>query len=157
MSPIIKKVRAFVFSCLGLGAALAPSVASAQAGWPVGGNWVQVAAVTYPGGTSRVSVPFGIEVETSQVGLLVPRYCAPRALSSRAVILDSFGGWTRSVDLRFVRQDYVGANIRAFYTIDDFRGGGMPLVTGVTFGFTQVVPGPLRSCPMTIHVLPGGR
>ncbi len=157
MTPIIEKIRAFLFSCAGLTAAFAPSAASAQGwGWPTT-DWVQVAAVTYPGGTTRVNVPFGLEVETTQVGLLVPRYCAPRALSSRAVILDSFGGGTRSVDLRFVRQDYVGANIRAFYAVDDFRGGGVPLVTGVTFGFAQVGGGPLRSCPMTIHVLPGGR
>ena len=131
---------------------LAAPMASAQGS---GRQWFQVATSVYQGGTVRQNIAFAAEVETRNIALVVPMQCAPRALASRALILDGFNNWTRSVDLRFVRQEYVGGFLRAFYTVDSQFDGSIPLVSGLVFSFAQVNPGFQQPCQITIYAHPG--
>jgi hypothetical protein len=135
--------------------------ANAQQALATRDGWVQVGSVVYPGGTLRMDVPFVVEVETREIGVVAAQYCAPRALASRAVVLDDFtggGGWTHFANLRFVNQRYVGGYINAFYLVDDhggpFPGSGAPLVSGLQFSFAQVNPGFARACRLDFYARP---
>lgn len=118
-------------------------------------GWVQVASTVYPGGTLRMDVPFVAEVETREVAIVVPQYCAPRAIASRAVVLDDYTGtWTHFAALRFLRQSYVGGYINAFYAVDAGFGAGAPFVSGLQFSFAQVNPGFARACKLDFYAKP---
>ena len=100
--------------------------------------WVKVASGQYLGGSGVMNFRFDVPVETMQIALTVPAFCAPRALASRATILEDDTSWVRTVDLRFMRQERFNGLIRAFYTLDDSMTGYYPLVSGVKFSFVQV-------------------
>jgi hypothetical protein len=119
-------------------------------------GWVRMASVSYPGGTTRLDIPFAAEVQTRQIAVETYQYCAPRALASRARVEDDAfpGAWPRLVPLRFVSQGTYGAVLRAFYVVDD-GGDWLPLVTGLSFSLSQVVAGPARPCRMDFYALPG--
>lgn len=105
----IKKL--LVSTVLGLGVFGATALAAPQ--------WYRVARIVYPGGTFQASIPLEIDVETTDVAVLVPQYCAPRAVASQALVTYDDGRRTRTrlADLRFVSQDVVGGNIRARYRV----------------------------------------
>ena len=118
--------------------------------------WVKVASGSYLGGSGIMTFPFDLPVESSQIALTVPAYCAPRALASRAVILEDDSSWTRTVDLRFLRQERFNGFIRAFYSVDASWGRNFPLVNGVTFSFMPVQQSPsTRACPINIFAMHG--
>jgi hypothetical protein len=126
--------------------------ASAQSPWPTGSQWIEVSRATYNGGQERVLMPFTVEVETTNFALVVPQYCAPRSLASRAQIIPDYGypGYTRWVDLRFRTQEIWAGQIRAYYTVDTRNAGLAPLVTALAFSFVPVQNRPGMSCPIRI-------
>lgn len=136
--------------------ALQSTEASAQSPWPVGSQWYEVAQAAYNGGQERVTMPFAIEVEAVNFALVVPEYCAPRALASRAQIIPEFGypGYARWADLKFRSQEIWAGQIRAYYTVDTRYSAAVPLVTALVFSFAQLPNRPGTSCPVRVFANP---
>jgi len=113
--------------------------------------WYKISTSTYVGGSVRMDFPFEVEVESKDIAVVVPAYCAPRALASRATIWDSFSNWTRSVHLKFLRQDLSGGMIRAFYRPVIPFDNEIATITGVQFSFTQVGRGHQTRCRIDVY------
>lgn len=121
---------------------------------PFGASWLGVGSVQYPGGTWAIRLPVAAPVESSEIGVAAPQFCAPRAAASRVVVTydDGFGETQRLADLRFLAQDTWAGVIRARYRVVLPFGQSIPAtVDEIRFTFVPVA-GRSQPCRLDFYL-----